>query len=289
MLLEIALHQGSVLGIALLSLSLLCWRNDITNHLLIRSPIPCSTSVIKETSTAGYDLEVWVPWAPSKRRKSDSYREDSLESGGNRRIYIRNWTALSWFQLPSLETTLMLTVRLDLQQMTAQLRRSSPYGYVTVLMSVWWEWGCRAGFGESWSVSVTSTRGERSRLCTAQLLLHYACNHGFLHASFQGMIKLHYQFTVLVYEAVIQSKAICTSLEGVYVGTRSASRNSIQDQNLSFFLPFLATWCIFMGLWGWSPVISCCPFSQKLDHCSLLSIFAFLTLMSVHYKQRCAA
>lgn len=101
------------------------------------------------------------------------------------------------------------------------------------------EWECKAGFGKSYSGGVTSTRGERNRLCTAQsaqegsviaverpdcsakrskqgideLLLHYTCGHGFLHASFQGMIKLYYQFTVLVYEAVIQSKALCISLE----------------------------------------------------------------------------
>lgn len=143
-----------------------------------------------------------------------------------------------WMQ-EFLRSLSMLTVRLDLQQMTAQLRPTCPYSYVKVFMSVRWEWGCRARFGESYSVSVTSIRGERNRLCTAesaqegsvlavkslscsakgskqgidQLLLHYTCSHDSLHASFQSVIKLHYQFTVLVFEAVIQSKALCTSLE----------------------------------------------------------------------------
>jgi len=59
---------------------------------------------------------------------------------------------------------------------------------------------------------------RRSKQGIDQLLLHYKCSHGFLHASFQGMIKVHYQFTVLVYEAVIQSKALCTSLEQQSLG-----------------------------------------------------------------------
>lgn len=184
-------------------------------------------------------------------------------------------------------------------------------------MSVRWEWGCRARFGESYSVSVTSTRGERNRLCTAesaqegsvlavkslscsakgskqgidQLLLHYTCSHDFLHASFQSVIKLHYQFTVLVFEAVIQSKALCTSLELQSLGGNKClpAVTPCRIKTLAFFLPFLAMWCIFMGLWGWSSVISHHPFSQKPGHWSLLCIFAFLTLMSVHYKQRCTA
>lgn len=106
-------------------------------------------------------------------------------------------------------------------------------------MSVRWKWGCRARCRDPPSVGVTSARGERNRLCTAQsaqegsviaverpdcsakgskqgidqLLLHYTCTYSFLRASFQGMIKVHYQFTVSVYEAVIQSKALCASPE----------------------------------------------------------------------------
>lgn len=107
-------------------------------------------------------------------------------------------------------------------------------------MSVRWKWGCRAGFRESFSVSATSTRRGRNWLCTAQsardgavsaaerpgccsaegskqgidqLLLYYTRNHGFLHANSQDMIKFHYQLTVLVYGAVIQSKDLCSSLK----------------------------------------------------------------------------
>lgn len=107
-------------------------------------------------------------------------------------------------------------------------------------MSVRWKWGCRTGFRESFSVSATSTMGGRNRLCTAQsaqeraviaaerpswgsaegskqgidqLLLYYACSHGFLHANFQSVIKFLYQLTVLVYGAVIQSKVLCNSLK----------------------------------------------------------------------------
>lgn len=62
---------------------------------------------------------------------------------------------------------------------------------------------------------------ERPSCCSAegskqgidQLLLYFTCNHGFLHSSFHGMMKFLYQLTVLVNGAVIQSKALCSSLK----------------------------------------------------------------------------
>lgn len=119
----------------------------------------------------------------------------------------------------------------------------------------------------SYSVSVTGTWGERNRLRTAQpaqegyaivieragcsakgskqgidlLLPHYKCNHGFLHASFQGMIKLLYQFTVLVYEAVIQSKPLFTSLKLWNLGGNK-SLPKVTSWRIKTFAFFCLSW-----------------------------------------------
>lgn len=58
-----------------------------------------------------------------------------------------------------------------------------------------------------------SWKTEGSKQGIDQLLLYHTCNRGFLHASFQGVMKFHYQLTVLVYGAVIQSKGLCHSLK----------------------------------------------------------------------------